>query len=127
MPVRILEDTTGSVDHIHTQSYEEGEVLECDGRRMSEELAEILIDGGQAEWVGEDEARETKPAGPEETKPAGPEETAEDSTEGRWYETSGSWKTFYDADGWEVGKAQCSKEDAEAWVDGEISLDELTD
>lgn len=119
MQVRILENTTGSVDHIHTQSYEQGEVLECDGRRMSEELAEILVDEGTAEWV--DEEREAKPAGPTETKPDGPDEE-----KGRWYETNGSWKTFYDADGWEVGKAQCSKEEAERWVNGDASLDNIT-
>lgn len=133
--VRILEDTTGSVDHIHTQEYEEGEVLECDGRRMSEELAGILIDGGDAEWVSEEKGpEETKPQGPDETKPDGPEETKEASPEEEVKDTvvasydapeGSSWKTFFDEDGWELGSAQVSEEEADFAVDEGLTLSEV--
>jgi len=44
--------------------------------------------------------------------------------EGRRYEASGSWKTFYDG-AEKVGSAQCTKEKAEAWVNNDVTLDEI--
>lgn len=43
---------------------------------------------------------------------------------GRHYTKNRSWKTFYE-DGEEAGKAQCSDEEAEEWVDGDITLSDL--
>jgi hypothetical protein len=125
--VRITEATTGSPRGSSVYEYEAGDVLECSGSRMTERLAEILVADGAAEWVapaGSPGDRETKPAGPEETKPAGPEETKE-----RSFESNGGWKTFYESSTqgaqWQVGKAQCTKEEAEAWVKREVTLEEL--
>lgn len=129
--VRITEDTTGSPRGSDIYSYEEGETLSVGTRRMTERLATILVDGDLAEWVesssdaspedGTPEGRETKPAGPEETKPTAPEEEKTVAS----YESSGSWKTFYDEDGWEVGKAQVSKEEAETAVEEGLPLEEV--
>lgn len=117
--LRITEDTSGSPRGIHTREFSAGEVVGMDDPRMSQQLAEVLVDDGTAEWV---EERSTKPVGPDETKPDGPEETKVDS-----FESSGGWKTFYDEEGWELGKEQVSKEEAEQAVEQGLTFAEIQD
>lgn len=59
--------------------------------------------------VGDDEAEEEAPDIPDE---------------GRAYTASGSWKTLYEA-AEEVATVRCGKEEADAWVSGDTTLDEL--
>jgi len=47
-----------------------------------------------------------------------------DSVPSRKVTASGSWKTFFEG-GEEVGKAQCSKEEAQAWKNGTLTLDDI--
>lgn len=126
--IHITKDTAGSPDGINTQQFKAGETIAMDDPRMSEQLAEVLVDAGTAEWLrGGVSDRFTKPNGPDETKPDGPEESKLDGMVVGDYKApeGSSWKTFYDEDGFELGKAQVSKEGAEKAVDEGLTLEEV--
>lgn len=70
----------------------------------------------------EEDAQESEGGSYETREEGSGEDTPDEEAEGRFYETSGSWKNFYVGDE-HVGNAQCSKEEAEAWSRGEKTLD----
>ena len=92
----------------------EGLVPRGDTFETTERRATLLFGKGLAEPVEKAEA-------PEYTdKMQRPGYTDKD----RSWEGSGSWKTLRE-DGKEVGKVQATAEEAEAWANGEASIDEI--
>lgn len=94
-------------------SREEGLISKGDTFEAGERRAQRHIDGGRAERVEKQER-------PEYTDKM----QRPDYTDKRRFEVNGSWKTLYEG-GSEVDTVQCSKEEAEKWASGKLSLHEI--
>ena len=91
-------------------------------------------DLGKGESVTEPEPGEFDHAPPSRivTRPADPSDDlfgqayspSQASVPDRSFTGDGSWKTLYE-NGEQVGKVQCSAEEAQAWTEGDLSISDL--
>ena len=79
--------------------------------RCPEYVAAKYVERGEAERV-------TGDVGPSDTKVDGPADLK------RTWESNGSWKTLSE-DGVEIDTVQCTKEEADKWAAGALSVDDL--
>jgi len=91
-------------------------------------------DLAKGESAPEPEPGEFDPAPPTRlvTRPADPEgdlfgqeySPSEADVPDRSFTGSGSWKTLYE-NGEQVGKAQCSADEAQAWTEGDLTISDI--
>ncbi len=103
--IKALRSWYGAEGMVHT-----GDVVET-----TERLAQIHVEEGRAKRVEGDYTT---------TEQAPDYDTTEQKPDREWT-ASGSWKTLYEG-GEEVGKAQASAEEANAWTRGDKTLDEIS-